>query len=238
MHNSERSYNNSWKKSNKCLLWAAVLATFLNLSNWLDAKASTIIDNTKENIEQIIYSDIVNNVTQRTGVKLPAWYEEKVRDFVNQCDLLKDPQLAKITEDFIVEKMNKNLWIDKRNQGACYWTLCFGLLLGKDLYPWPWEDDNYQMAEDFKRILPILTNDLQEYSDITTPRIATLIYTELDDLVQLYNSFKEDPQSVSQSDIDVARQKLRELIPICEQFDIDYRKKLAIAQEFYGIYGI
>lgn len=235
MHNLEKSYNNSWKKSNKYLLWAAVLATFLNFSNWLEAKASAITDNTKENIEQVISPDIVNNVTQRTWVKLPAWYEGKVRDFVNQCDLLKDTQLAKITEDFIVEKMNKYLWINRENQEVFYWNICSDLLAGKDIYLGPWEDEDGQMAEDFKRILPILTNDLQEYSDIATPRIATLIYTELDDLVQLYNSFKEDSQSVSQSDIDIARQKLRELIPICEQFDIDYKKKLSLAKEFYGI---
>ena len=234
MDNSEKLYNNSWKRS-KYLLWATVLATFLNLSNWLDAKANIITDRTKENIEQVISPDIVDNIMQRTGVKLPAWYEEKVRDFVNQCDLLKDAQLAKITEDFIVEKMSKDLWISKENQMVSYLTLCFGLLLGKDLYPWPWEDNNNQMDEDFKKILPILTNDLREYSDITTPRIATLIYTDLDALVQFYNTFKEDSQSVKQSDFDIARQKLRKLIRTCEQFGIDYQKKLSPAQEFYGI---
>ena len=91
------------------------------------------------------------------------------------------------------------------------------------------------MAHEFIENLPVLRADLCEYSDAITPRIVTLIYTELDALVQLYNSFKEDSQSLSQSDIDIARQKLKELIPICNQFDVDYRKKLSLAQEFYGI---
>jgi hypothetical protein len=47
-------------------LYAAIIAALLNASNSREIKADTITGNTRQNIEQIISSDMVSNVQQRT----------------------------------------------------------------------------------------------------------------------------------------------------------------------------
>ena len=225
---------NTKNKSNKGLLYSAIVAAILSLTNPKDLNGQNFRDSSTDTTEQVANYDLLDRVQKRVNIELPAWYEEKLRNFIEQFDLLKDRKLAKYTEDFIVKKMSENIWITKENQILFLWNDCIGVLLGEDLYPWYLEDDNNERAREFKKAMPYLRNSLYEYSERTTQRIVTLIYITLNELIRFYNYFRENPQSVDQADIDEAKQKFKKIIPLCNAYNIDYTKKLSPAEELYG----
>lgn len=223
-------------KSPKNAGYALLVAAALLWVNSTDTKAGTITNDTRAKIEQIVSSDIVDNVQQRTWIKLPAWYDEKIRDFIANNDILKNNNdLLKFIEDFIVEQMNKKpWWVNPENRCLYVYNLCFEYLSDKDLYSW--EDGNEERTMQFIKVAPVLTLALDEFIHKVDQFIVTWIYIKLNYLVDIYNSFKERPQTIRQSDIEEARQLLvKQVIPLCNMYDIDYKKKLSVAAEFYGI---
>ena len=226
-------WSNSWTKSNRKLWYAAAIAMLLNISNWRDVKANNITNNTKSDIEQVISKDLIDNIIQKAWTRLPEWYEEKVRDLINQSDLLKDEYITKITEDFIIEWIKKNPGINEENRAIFVVNLCLEYLLGIDVYPG--NDWNDVRTQEFIKVAPILSDLLEQYIYKVTPNVVAWIYRELDNKVIFYNSFQESPESISQDDIEKNSQSLKKLISICDLFWVDYTKKLYIAPEFYGL---
>ena len=233
MENIENYWNNFWIKPSRKLWYTAAIAMLLTLSNWKDAKAGNIIDNTKANIEQTNSKDLLDNIIQKTWTRLPDLYEEKARDLVEQSDLLKDEDIAKITEDFIIEWIKKNPGINKENRAIFVVNLCLEYILGVDVYPW--DDWNSVRTQEFIKVAPILSDILEQYIFKVTPNVVAWIYRELENKVIFYNSFKESPESISQDDIEKNSQSLKRLISICDLFEVDYTKKLYLATEFYGL---
>lgn len=233
MWNIENLEKSSWKKSHKSLLYAAIAAALLNVSNSREVKADTITNDTRQNIEQVISSDIVDKIQQRTWATLPDWYEGKVRNLINQSILFEDEAISKYTEDFIVKRINKNPWIDEKNRTLDIYNLCIEYILDVDVYSW--EDWNEKRTQEFIKVAPILNNALDEYTTGVTPIVSSFLFSKLDRLIYLYESFKINSKDVSQSEIDRARESLRILIPICKQFGIDPSKKLYNSREFYGL---
>lgn len=233
MWNIESLEKISWKKSHKSLLYAAIAAALLNASNSREAKAYTITNNTRQNIEQVISSDIVNKIQQRTWAKLPEWYEEEVRDLINQNILFEDEAISKYTEDFMVKWINKNPWINEKNRSLYIYNLCIEYLWDVDVYSW--EDWNKKRTQEFIKVAPILNDALDEYTTTVTPMVSSFLFSKLDRLIYIYESFKANSKEVSQSEIDRARESLRKLTPICKQFGIDPSKKLYNSREFYGL---
>lgn len=154
-------WSNSWTKSNRKLWYAAAIAMLLNISNWRDVKANSIINNTKSDIEQVISKDLIDNIIQKAWTRLPEWYEEKVRDLINQSDLLKDEYITKITEDFIIEWIKKNPGINEENRAIFVVNLCLEYLLGIDVYPG--NDWNAVRTQEFIKVAPILSDLLEQY---------------------------------------------------------------------------
>lgn len=226
-------WSNSWTKSNRKLWYAAAIAMLLNISNWRDVKANSIINNTKSDIEQVISKDLIDNIIQKAWTRLPEWYEEKVRDLINQSDLLKDEYITKITEDFIIEWIKKNPGINEENRAIFVVNLCLEYLLGIDVYPG--NDWNDVRTQEFIKVAPILSDLLEQYIYKVTPNVVAWIYRELDNKVIFYNSFKEGSENISQEDIEKNSQSLKRLISICDLFEVDYMKKLYVASEFYGL---
>lgn len=226
-------WSNSWTKSNRKLWYAAAIAMLLNISNWRDVKANSIINNTKSDIEQVISKDLIDNIIQKAWTRLPEWYEEKVRDLINQSDLLKDEYITKITEDFIIEWIKKNPGINEENRAIFVVNLCLEYLLGIDVYPG--NDWNDVRTQEFIKVAPILSDLLEQYIYKVTPNVVAWIYRELDNKVIFYNSFKEGSENISQEDIEKNSQSLKRLISICDLFEVDYMKKLYVASKFYGL---
>ena len=226
----ERSNTNSWIKSNKHLIYAGILAASLTCSHSSSAKTSVITDETRDSIEQVISLDFTDNIVQRTWIRLPDWYEQKVRNLVEQSDLLKDEDIAKITEDFIVEWILKNPGINEENRAIFIVNLCLEYILGVDVYPW--DDWNDERTQEFIKVAPILSDVLEQYIYKVTPNVVAWIYRELENKVIFYNSFQENPEGISQDDIEKNSQSLKRLISICKLFEVDFTK---IPSEFYGL---
>ena len=233
MENIEDSLNNSWIKPNRKLWYTAAIAMLLTISNWKDVKASNIMHDTKAGTEQEISKNLFNNIMRRTWVKLPNWYEGKVKDLIEQSDLLKDMEISKITEDFITEQIKKNPGINEENRSIFIVNLCLEYLSGVDVYTW--DDWNDMRTQEFIKVAPILRNILEQYIYKVTPNVVAWIYRELDNLVIFYNSFEESSENISQDDIEKNSHSLKKLIHICNLFDVDFTKKLYIAQELYWI---
>ena len=233
MKSFEKSNINSWIKSKRHLIYATILAALLAFRP-LSAKSSTVIDKTRDTIEQVISPNFTDNILQRTWVKIPDWYEEKIRNLVDQDDLLKDGEIAKYTEDFIVERVNKNPWISDENRCLFVINLCLEYLSGKDVYPW--EDGNEERTQEFLKVTDNLRDILDKYINEITHRVVTLVYMRLNSLVDFYDYYKGNPGRVSQEEVNSSRQLLDKLISLCNLFGIDYRKKLSPAKEFYWIY--
>ena len=233
MKNVENLWNNYWIKPSRKLWYAAAIATLLTFPNWGDLKAGNIINNTKVHIEQTNSKDLLDNIIQKTWTRLPDWYEEEVRELVEQNDLLNDEDITKITEDFIVEWIKKNPGINEENRAIFIVNLCLEYILGVDVYPW--DDWNDERTQEFIKVAPILSDVLEQYIYKVTPNVVAWIYTELENKVIFYNSFQENPEAISQDDIERNSHSLKKLISICDLFEVDYMKKLYIASEFYGL---
>ncbi len=182
-------------------------------------------------IEQTVSQDILSKIQQRTWAELPDWYEEKVRSFSSQSILLKDEEISKITEDFIVERIWKNPWINQKNWNVFVITCLFQHISLEDIYDL--QDWDKEREQEFKKVIPILRDLSQEYEDRVVQRIVTLLYIKLSELEDFYISYKNHPQNVNQVDIDWARKLLRDLIPFCNAFGVDYTKKLSTTNWFY-----
>ena len=233
MKNCETPDNSLWKKHG---LWLAKMALAILLAlNSTDAhtgdKSNNITEDTKQKIEQAISQDILSKIQQRTWAELPDWYEEKVRNFASQSILLKDEEISKITEDFIVERIWKNPWINQKNWNVFVITCLFQHISLEDIYDL--EDWDKEREQEFKKVIPILRDLSQEYEDRVVQRIVTLLYIKLSELEDFYISYKNHPQNVNQVDIDWARKLLRDLIPFCNAFGVDYTKKLSTTNWFY-----
>lgn len=233
MKNCETPDNSLWKKRG---LWLAKMALAILLAlNSTDAhtgdKSNNITEDTKQKIEQAISQDILSKIQQRTWAELPDWYEEKVRNFASQSILLKDEEISKITEDFIVERIWKNPWINQKNWNVFVITCLFQHISLEDIYDL--EDWDKEREQEFKKVIPILRDLSQEYEDRVVQRIVTLLYIKLSELEDFYISYKNHPQNVNQVDIDWARKLLRDLIPFCNAFGVDYTKKLSTTNWFY-----
>ena len=123
--------------------------------------------------------------------------------------------------------------INKKNRATFVANVWIDYLLGVDVYPWDdWDDVRTQ---EFIKVAPILSDLLEQYIYKVTPNVVAWIYRELENKVIFYNSFQESPESISQDDIEKNSQSLKRLISICDLFEVDYKKKLYIASEFYGL---
>ena len=225
---------NSWIKSKQHLIYAGILAALLAYSHPSNAKTSIITDETRDNIKQVISSDFTDNILQKTWTKLPAWYEEKVRNLVKQNNLLEDEDIAKTTEDFIANRVKKNPGINEENWCLFIVNLCLEYLLDQDIYSW--EDWDAGRTQEFISVAPKLTSALDEYIKIIEQRVVTLIYMKMTNLVNFYESYKENPEKINQKDFEKSRQSLEKLISWCKKYGVDPWKKLSTVKDFYVPY--
>ena len=133
----------------------------------------------------------------------------------------------------MVEWIKKNPGINKKNRATFVANVWTDYLLGVDVYSWDdWDDVRTQ---EFIKVAPILSDLLEQYIYKVTPNVVAWIYRELENKVIFYNSFQENPEGMSQDDIEKNYQSLKRLISICNLYEVDYMKKLYIASEFYGL---
>ena len=78
--------------------------------------------------------NIVDRLNKTLGVRLPAEYEVKVKNFVNTNNVMKDEDAVSFTEQYIVKEMGTDWNIDKQNQLLFIWHYIYKQVTDKDLY--------------------------------------------------------------------------------------------------------
>ena len=91
--------------------------------------------------------NIVDRLNKTLGVRLPAEYEVKVKNFVNTNNVMKDEDAAAFTEQYIVKEMGTDWNIDKQNQLLFIWHYIYKQVTDKDLYIG--NGGNTQLENDF-----------------------------------------------------------------------------------------
>ena len=91
--------------------------------------------------------NIVDRLNKTLGVRLPAEYEVKVKNFVNTNNVMKDEDAAAFTEQYITKEMGTDWNIDKQNQLLFIWHYIYKQVTDKDLYIG--NGGNTQLENDF-----------------------------------------------------------------------------------------
>ena len=208
--------------------------------------------------------NIVDRLNKTLGVRLPAEYEVKVKNFVNTNNVMKDEDAVSFTEQYIVKEMGTDWNIDKQNQLLFIWHYIYKQVTDKDLYIG--NDGNTQLESDFnnrgvnirirvggERYKNEIIAYMKQLSAEARQQSAEAIKEtmRLDSvsirkhMIEFYEIFKRSPEIVKQSDIAVMRKSTQKIIADCKKNNIDYRaillkevgdeKKVEAMLKFYGV---
>ena len=241
------------------LPYSLLIATSLLISNPTQAQSSNKINNNQNAIEMMDNSDILSNITKRTWTEIPGIYKKKLEDFFSSNKNMKDPELWKFTEDFIVEQMNKNPWMDNTNRLIFLLDLIYEKNTWKNIYEW--EDWDEKRLNDFEEYLDTIeetgntyvklikeyTQKLFEKYDEQSAKAreqsakareqsAKSLTSSLENLARFYNRYKKDPSTIKDEEVRQRKEKGNEVILRCKEEEIDYKLKLSPEMlKFYGV---
>ena len=171
------------------LPYSLLIATSLLISNPTQAQSSNKINNDQNTIEMIDNSDILSNITKRTWIEIPEIYKKKLEDFFSTNRAMKNSKLAKFTENFIVEQMDKNPWIDEKSR------LIFMLDCVHEKHTWKniydWDDWNEKMLNDFENFLDDIEKAWNNY-------------------VQLFEIYLQNLSADAEKKINESKKKIKE----------------------------
>ena len=242
------------KKSSGLSRLSQVLAlcTILSMSNPAEVKANNITDESLQNVEVVQSSDIVSNIQRRTWVSLPSMYTQKFKNFVSSSRILRDRDAIKFTEDFIVKQMQSNRWISKQNQLLFIWDAVYEQITSKNIYTW--EDGNSTRLSEFENVMNKVEQcwdnynswfksymrqrsaDAQQRSADAHKEIIETTNRRLNQLIEFYNLYKNNPSSVKQEDLVRMKNNAKNVIKRCKQYNINYKTKISPeVRRFYDI---
>ena len=253
----------SSKNANKSSMWnklkyALTIIALLNLNEpW---KAENIISDNQipENTEAVQtaqniasqatdlldYPDIVSNIEKRTWVKLPEWYEDIIRNFIKNHDILKNN--AQFIEDFVVKEMQTKRWINDQNQELFIYCAMW-YEHDEDLYDWnDWNKERMSQFEsvldnieecqnryhkEFLTYLEQSIDNSQQSIDNSQQRINNARQESMkqdsiriqERMVEFYDIYKTNPNIIKQDDLDFMRKSTKEFIADCIKNWIDYK---------------
>lgn len=245
----------SAKNTNKSSMWkklkyALAIIALLNLNEpW---KAENIIsDNhipenteavqTAQNIatqatDILNYPDIVSNIEKRTWVKLPEWYEDIIKNFIKNHDILKDN--AQFIEDFVVKEMQTKRWINNQNQELFIYCAMW-YEHNEDLYDWnDWNKERMSQFEsvldeveacqnryheEFLTYLEQRSTDAQQRIDNTIKESIRIDSIWIKHMIEFYEIYVRSPNVVKQEDINFSKEKWKKIIADCIKYWIDYK---------------
>lgn len=241
----------TWKKHTSGL--------FFFLSFFVSVTLATIGE---INAQSSVSSDIVTNVEKRTWVKIPNEYNNKLKTFVETNEVMKSKNWVKFTEDFIVNQMESDWWIDRQNQLLFIWSAIYEQITWEYFYDW--SDGNDNRLEEFSNVMDKVEKCWKEYviwintymeriSAEADRRSAEAIKTIMQQdsirlkksMIEFYEIYIRSPSTVKKEDIDFAKESTKTIIGDCKKYWIDYRaillkevwnaKKVDEILKFYGI---
>lgn len=248
MHNINTT--NSTKNVDRTSRWKTIgytlmLATLLSVNNPAEAKINgTISDKNNQLVEVLDTPNIIANIEQRTWVKIPNEYRAKINELVMTNSVMKNVNLLKFTEDFIVNQMKQNWWISKENQ-LLFELSAVSEKLGYELYDWS-DGDDFRL-EEFGTVIDKIENCWNDYARLLNAYIDELSADVdrrsldatnrwLNELVVFYDLYKQNPGNVRNEEIEQARILALRIKEYCEYYNIDYKATLSKeACKFYWI---
>lgn len=227
-----KNINSSHKNVNNSLIkigCAATIAALLNFASPVDTKAQCFWDGTKEKIEQVVGFDMLDSIQQKTWVKIPNWYEEKVREFIEYSKIFENRDAREFTESFIVKEMRNDWWISKENQLLFIYYFIFEHVVNEDIYDW--EDGDEKRLEEFEKAVETIdacwekyVNEFTKYmkskSAENIDKIVESINNTLNSMVDFYDSYKISPNSER---LEIVKTNIKDLTFLCKKYNIDYK---------------
>ena len=247
MENLRSSNNKTGKRKWKFSKFVPILAGALFLANpdWAIAQNAPNQNRTQAEISN---STILDRLNQKIWVSLPDEYNQKVLEFVLNDTIMKTRSATNYTEKFIINEMKKDWWISKQNQLLFIRSSIYGWITKVFLYD-RLDDDNdirsieYEKAldlinasyEEYKRWFNIymetwITNaqqrsaDAQQRSADAQQRSVETTLSWLHELIRFYNLYKENPQNITNNEIEQTIQDSKFIINSCKELWIDYRE--------------
>lgn len=231
--------------------YPVLLFSLLNFNNLAEANPYTSVDKTIAKTEVLSW-DFLSQLDSKLWVKLPQWYDFKVRNMLETNAVLKNEYNRKFTQDFIISEMQKNRWISKQSQLLFIRSAIYLGMENKELYDG--EDGDAKRLKEFEIAVDLVENCgnnymkwLNDYIRQTTDNLSkntqqTINQTMsmdsvwLKEMTRFYNLYKNNPSSVKPEELTQAKQFANNIILSCKKYGIDYKKLLAPeVRKFYGI---
>ena len=246
-------------------VYPVALFSLLNLANIHDVQAQSNESNNKVNTELSV-EEFVSQLDKKLWVALPAGYDSKVRNFVQNNYVMGSNNVRIFTQNFILDEMKKNRWISKQNQLLFIRYSIYYSIEKKDLYDWTdWDE---RRLEEFDATLDFIENCgesyinnlniyINKYVEETRQRteetrqrteeskqcteesirhIMALDSAWLKSLNNIYDLYKKDPSSVTAWELEQAKKSAAHIVSDCKKYGIDYKKLLS--PEVRRFYGI
>ena len=245
MENLRSSNNKSGNRKWKFSIYTPILAGALFFMNPSWANAQNTSNPTRAKAE-VSTSTILDRLNQKVWVSLPAEYNGKVLDFVLNDTIMRTRSATDYTEEFIVNKMKEDRWIDKQNQILFLWAKIYGWISQKKLYN-RLDDENKDRSDEYKKSLKQIAASYEEYKKWFKTYMETRsaeydkqsaearqqsaearkenMKTDslwLKEIVKFYSNYQKNPDIVESEEIDKARDHAKWFIKDCKKFWIDY----------------
>ena len=204
-------------------------------------------------------TDIIDRLDATLGVSLPSEYKANIRGNEKMQRVIKSKSGSEYTEGFIKEQMNSSWGINNQNQLIFVWSAVYKQITDEDLYDGSdgddsrlddfgdvvdrWEACGNKYAEGFNKYMEQKSAEAKQRSAEAERRsaearqeIIKTTHRRINQLVQFYNLYKEDPNSVKQENLEWMLGNAKEIVQDCKEYNIDYKKELTPEiLKFYGI---
>lgn len=114
--------------------------------------------------QTLAQENIIDRLDKSLGVKLPAEYDAKVREFTKTNKIMKDEGSNHFIEQFIGEQMETDWGIDRPNQLLFVWHSIYKQITKNDLYDT--NDKNQQRLNDFNGKKDRINNCGSEFKNV------------------------------------------------------------------------
>ena len=193
-------------------------------------------------------STIIDRLDKKLWVSVPAEYSAKLLKFVLNDTIMRTRSATAYTEEFIINEMKKDWWINKQNQLLFIWSKIYGWISQRKLYNWL-DDIDENRGSEYKNSLRQIANCYEEYkkwfrtyiekwiadadrriSDADR-RISDAIKKTMcldsiwvkNNMMEFYNMYNDKPGIIKDEEIKFMKEHTKEIIEDCKKFGIDYR---------------
>ena len=207
--------------------------------------------------------DIVDRLNATLGVRLPAEFEEKVKEFAANDTIMRTRSATAFTEQFIIEQFKNDWGIDRQNQLLFMWSSIYGGITKKFLYDFL-EDDNEARSDEycsqlkninqfyegykkgFKEYMEQKSAEYDRRSAEAQQRSAEAITNSLKNFVWFFNRYHmKDKEAIPPDETQAWKNKAMEVFIRCKDINLNYKailrkelgddKKVQELLKFYGV---